>query len=216
MPKRDVTVISHSVLTNHRIVAEAEEPFPDVAFHMTTPQVPDLVHLSANPAKHDAPQPLTLLQAYGQVMLAHPEYRVRYWSVANQLKATQPDNVQVLEALADESLQKKSPEDTAVAIRYLEDAIHRGATNVVDFEELAELLAAANRQSDAISVLRQAMQINPYDAELYRLSAKIYFVLKKIQEACEVAAEGRQKFPQDRAIRDLLNQCDTAPTGVSH
>ena len=43
MPKRDVTVISHSVLTNHRIVAQAEEPFPEVAFHMTTAQLPDLV-----------------------------------------------------------------------------------------------------------------------------------------------------------------------------
>jgi hypothetical protein len=209
MPKRDVTVISHSVLTNHRIVAEAEEPFPDVAFHMTTPQLSDLVHLSASPAKQDVPPLPTLLQAYGQVMLARPEYRARYWSVAEQLKATQPDNVQVLEALADESLQKKSPEDTAMAIRYLENAIHRGATNPADLEELAELLVAANRQSDAINVLGEGMELNPYDAELYRLSAKIYFALNKMREACEVAAQGTEKFPQDDAIRGLLTRCET-------
>jgi hypothetical protein len=210
MPKRDVTVISHSVLTNHRIVAEAEEPFPDVAFHMTTTQLPDLVQLSANPPKQDAPEPLTLLQAYGQVMLAHPEYRARYWSVAEQLKAAQPDNVNVLEALADKAVQDKNAEGSELAIRYLEDAILHGATNPADFEELAELLVAAKRQTEAVNVLRQGMQLAPYHAELYRLSATIDFALNKMLEACEVASKGRQRFPQDDAIRALMNRCATA------
>jgi hypothetical protein len=210
MPKRDVTLISHSVLTNHRIVAEAEEPFPDVAFHMTTPQLPDLVQLSANPAKQDAPQQLTLLQAYGQVMLAHPEYRARYWSVAEQLKGAQPDNVQVLEALADKAVQDKNSEGSEQAIRYLEGAILHGATNPADFEELAELLVAAKRQTEAVNVLRQGIELAPYHAELYQLSATIDFALNKMQEACEVAAQGRQRFPQDDAIRALMNRCATA------
>jgi hypothetical protein len=216
MPKRDVTVISHSVLTNHRIVAESEEPFPDIAFHMTTPQLPDLVHLSANPAKQDAPLPLTLLQAYSQIMLAHPEYRARYWALAKQLKATHPDNVYVLEAQADEVLQEKNGEGAPVAIRYLEDAIERGATTPADFEELTKLLVAADRKSEAANVSRQGMQIAPYDAELYRLSVKIYFTLSKTQEACQVAAEGRHKFPQDDAIRNLSKRCDSAPAGTSN
>ena len=166
MPKRDVTVISHSVLTNHRIVAEAEEPFPDVAFHMTTPQLPDLVQLSANPAKQDAPGRLTLLQVYAQVMLAHPEYRARYWSLAEQLEAAEPDNVQVLEALADKAVQDKNAEGSERAIRYLENAILHGATNPADFEELAELLVAAKRQTEAVNILGQGMQLAPYHAEL--------------------------------------------------
>src|SRR6267154_487898 len=215
MPKRDVTVISHSVLTNHRIVAEAEEPFPDVAFHMTTPQLPDLVHLSANPAKKDSPSPLTLLQAYAQVMLARPEYRARYWALAEQLKANQPGNVEVLEALADKAVQNKNAEGSALGIRYLLEAILHGATNPADFEELAQLLVAANGQAEAANVLRQGMQTDPYDAELYRLSAKIYLALNKMQEACEIAAKGRQRFPQDDAIRALMNRCDTAPNGVT-
>jgi hypothetical protein len=211
MPKRNVTVISHSVLTNHRIIAEAEELFPDVAFHMTTLQLPDLVHLSANPAKHDSPSPLTRLQAYAQVMLAHPDYRMRYWSLAQQLKATHAENVYVLEALADEAVQKHDAEGSSLAIRYLQAAILHGATNPVDFEELAELLVTANRQSEAIDVLRQGMQMDPQDAVLYRLSTKIYFAQNKIQEACEVAAKGAQNFPQDDALRSLMSRCGTAP-----
>ena len=215
MPKRDVTVISHSVLTNHRIVAEAEEPFPDAAFHMTEPQLPDLVHLSAGPAKQEVPLPLTLLQAYGQIMLAHPEYRARYWSVAEQLKATQPGNVQVLEALADKAVQNRNAEGSALGIRYLEDAILHGATNPADFDALAELLVAANRQAEAAAVLQQGMQLAPYDAELYRVSTKIYLRLNKMQEACEVAAKARQRFPQDDEIRALMNRCDSASGEVS-
>jgi hypothetical protein len=211
MPKRDVNVISHSVLTNHRIVAEAEEPFPDAAFHMTTPQLPDLVHLSANPAKQDTPSPLIRLQAYAQVVLAHPDYRARYWSLAQQLKATHADNVYVLEALADEAAQRHNPESSSLATRYLRDAIVQGATNPVDFEELAELLVAADRQSEAIDVLRQGIQLDPRDPALYRLSTKIYFALNKIQEACEVAAKGMQKFPQDNALRSLMRRCAIAP-----
>jgi hypothetical protein len=214
MPKRDVTVISHSVLTNHRIIAEAEEAVPDVAFHMTTPQLPDLVHLSANPAKQDAPLPLTLLQAYEQVMLSHPEYRVRYWAVAKQLKASQPDNVHVLEALADEALQDKISGGPALAIRYLQDAIQHGSTAPADFEELAKLLVAADREPDAVDVLRRGMEVDPYDAELYRLCAKIYFALSKMQEACAVATQGRQNCPQDDVIRNLSTRCESVPTGA--
>ena|SRR5882762_1007011 len=211
MPKRDVTVISHSVLTNHRIVAEAEEPFPEVAFRMTTPQLPDLVHLSANPAKQGAPPPLIRLQAYAQVLLSHPEYRKSYWSLAQQLKATDADNVYVLEALADEAVQKHNAEDSLLAIRYLQAAIAHGATNPVDFEELAELLVAANRPSEAIIVLRQGMHLDPHDAALYRLSTKLYFAQNKIQDACEVAAKGTQNFPQDEALRSVMSRCDTPP-----
>jgi hypothetical protein len=214
MPQRDVTVISHSVLTNHRIVAEAEEPFPDVAFHMTTPQLPDLVHLSASPAVQNAPPLLTLLQAYGQVMLAHPEYRARYWSMAEQLKPIQPYNVYVLEALADEALQNKTPGSAAMASQYLEAAVERGATNSADFEELAELWEAANRKDEAVNVLRQGMHFDPSNAELYRHCSSIYFVLNKVQEACEVAARGRERFPQDDAMRALANRCDISRSGA--
>jgi hypothetical protein len=216
MPKRDVTVISHSVLTNHRIVAEAEEPFPDIAFHMATSQLPDLVHLNADPAKQDVPSPLTLLKAYGQVMLSHPEYRTRYWAMARELKDAQPENVYVLEALADESLQKKNSEGVSLSIQYLQKAIFHNATNPADFEELAELLLAANRQSEAVEVARQGIHLDPYNPELYRLGTRIYIALNQMREACQLAAEGGRRFPQDDAMRGFMKRCETAPLGTSN
>jgi predicted Zn-dependent protease len=207
-----VTVISHSVLTNHRIVAQAEEPFPDAGFHMTTSQLPDLVHLSANPSRQQTPSQLVLLQAYAQVVLGHPEYRTRYWSLAQQLKSTHADNIYILEALADEAVQKHTAEGSSRAITYLQNAIQHGATNPSDFEELAELLISAEKKVEAIDVLLQAIQLVPYEAKLYELTAKIYFDRQQTQNACEVVAKGSQRCPQDDALRGLLQQCSRTPS----
>jgi hypothetical protein len=207
MPKRDVTVISHSVLTNHRIVAQAEEPFPDIAFHLTTDQLPDLVDLSSEASKHTAPEALTRLQAYAQIVLRYPEYRARYWSLANQLRKGHANNLYVLEALADEAVQKHTEEDSKLAIRYLKEAIENGATNPVDFEELAALLIASGRQTEALDVLPQGMKVAPYDANLYRQYAKLFLSQNRARKACEVSSEAAKKFPQDDLLRDLLSRC---------
>jgi predicted Zn-dependent protease len=140
-------------------------------------------------------------------MVAHPDYRERYWALAKQLEASEPRNVVVLEALADLSLQKKSWEGVAAGIRYLDLARNRGSTNPADFELLARLLAAAGEQAKAVEVLRQGVALIPYDAELYRLLAKTYRSLNKTREACEVLADANRIFPQDSGIRGVLEAC---------
>lgn len=214
MPKRDVTVISHSVLTNHRIIAEAEEPFPDAALHMATSQLPDLVHLNANPARQDAPSPLTLLQAYAQVMLSHPEYRERYLALGKQLQTVEPDNVFVLEALAEAALQQRTPEGMAAAIRYLDRATSRENRNPADFEQLAGLLIATGRSQEAIATLQRGINLIPYDAELYRLLGKSYLSRNQTAEALAILKTAAEIFPGDEVIRKLLKECETAKTSA--
>ena len=51
MPKRDIQVISHSIATNHRIVARPDEAFPDITFHQTTTALPDLINLDPAPGQ---------------------------------------------------------------------------------------------------------------------------------------------------------------------
>ena len=207
MPKRDVKVISHSVLTNHRIVRTPQEPFPDAAFKMTTEHLPDLVHLSAEPGKNGAVPPLTLLQAYRQVMLSHPEYRQRYWKLAKDLKRTEPNNITVLQALADVSLQTKNQEGLKAAITYLDRARLQGTTQPADFEQLAKMLIATRQDTRAVEVLQQGIGLVPYDAELYRLLGRTYFSLKKSSDACALLDKANQTFPHDATMRDLLKQC---------
>jgi hypothetical protein len=210
MPKREVKVISHSVLTNHRIVRGPQEPFPDAAFHMTTAELPDLVHLTARPGKHDATSPLTLLRAYRQVTLSHPEYRERYWKLGKELAATHPDDIAVLQAVADASLQQKNAEGIAAAIRYLDRARARGTTDPADFEQLGKMLAATHQETKAIEVLQQGIDSIPYDVSLYRLLAQTYVSIKQVSAACNIASKASQLFPQDDNIRSFLQKCAAA------
>src|SRR5882672_876069 len=212
MPKRDVKVISHAVLTNHRIVAVAEEPFPEAAFHLTTPQLPELVRLTAIPGEPETmASSLTLLQAYGQLLMgSHTEFRERYYSLAKQLEPQYPNNVDVLEALAAAALEHKDREGTAEAIRYLNRAVEQGTTSPADFEQLAVLLARAGRWQEANVILQEGIKRIPYDAEFYRLMAENDLALNKPTDALSVIERGVEIYPQDATIRRTLEQCRRA------
>jgi len=211
MPKRDVQVIAHAVLTNHRILAQAEEPYPDAAFHMTTSQMPDLVHLSAAPIKRDEPVlAVVLLQAYGQLMTPNPEYRERYFSLAKQMETAASDNVDVLEALAALSVEQKNDE---AAIRYLDSGVKHGASSSKTYEQLASLLIQRGRYQEAVDVLERGIKQMPYDALLYRLLGSSYLSLHKNSEATGLLQQAVQIFPQDSVLRKLLKESEgTVPT----
>ncbi len=206
MPKRDVQTIAHAVLTNHRIVAQAEEAYPEAAFHMTSPQLPDLVHLSAIPDKRDESiSPLVLLQAYAQLMTPNPEYRTRYFALATQLEAANPNNVDVLEALAARSLEQKNDE---AAINYFNRAVKSGTTSPQTYEQLATLLVRTKRYPGATEVLERAIKLLPYDALLYRLLCASYLALHKNAEANALLQQAVQIFPQDSILRKLKQDSD--------
>ena len=202
MPKRQVQTIAHAVLTNHRIVAQAEEPYPDAAFHLTSPQTPDLVHLTAIPSKHgEAVSPLLRLQAYRQLMIPNPEYRGRYFALAKQLESSNPNNVDVLEALAALALEQK---DEAKAIQYLDRSVMRGSTSPQTYEQLGNLLVRTKRFSEAVNLLEPGIKLLPFDAVLYRFLGVSYLSLNKNEEARELLRQAVETFPQDRALRQLL------------
>jgi predicted CXXCH cytochrome family protein len=211
MPKRNVQVIAHAVLTNHRIVAQAEEPYPDAAFHMTTPQMPDLVHLSAIPTKRDDPvSPMIRLQAYGQLMIPNPDYRGRYFALAKQLEAANSNNVDVLEALAALSIERKNDEE---AIRYLDSAVKHDATSPQTYEQLASLLVQLGRYQEAVDVLERGIKQLPYDAMLYRLLGPTYLSLHRNSDATALLQQAVQNFPQDAVLRKLLKDSEgTVPS----
>lgn len=206
MPKRQVQTIAHAVLTNHRIVAQAEEPYPDAAFHMASPQTPDLVHLTAIPGKPGEPtSPLLLLQAYEQLMTPNPEYRGRYFALAKQLESTNPTNVDLLEALAALALEQKND---SKAIEYFSGAVKNGSTSPQSYEQLATLLVRAKRFPEGLNVLESGIKLLPYDATLYRLLGISYLSLGKNEEARDFLRQAVKTFPQDRALRQLLKDSE--------
>ena len=83
MPKRKVPQVSHSALTLHRIVRRPGQPYPEIAFQQTTPELPDLVYLNGSP--RDLPR-LTLLQAYAALLERQPAYLQPYQDLLEELR----------------------------------------------------------------------------------------------------------------------------------
>ena len=113
----------------------------------------------------------------------------------------------MLEALADEAVQKHTEKDSKLAIQYLMEAIERGGTNPFDFEELATLLIGSARGNEALDVLLQGMKAAPYDVKLYHQYAKLLLQQNRTHEACEFVSQAAKEFPQDDSFRDFQSRC---------
>jgi hypothetical protein len=79
MPKRDLKLVSHSALTDHRIMSK-----PRTA---SAPQSADLIHLNAPPGGSALPA-LTRLRVYGQLAAKRPDFEPRYLTALDELSRT--------------------------------------------------------------------------------------------------------------------------------
>jgi len=104
-------------------------------------------------------------------------------------------------------LQRRDADGVRMAIRYLQAARKQGSLQPADFELLAKLVLNTKQEFEAIDILKEAIELIPYDPELYRLLASTYISLKNQRQACEVARKGNQIFPEDANIRSFLKDC---------
>ena len=198
MPKRDVTVVSHSELTNHRVPARlGQEPMRDSSFAQ------DLI-LANGPVDPRPVPALTKLLAYGQVAAQRPDFEPRYLALLDQLSRTRPDDPLVLAALGKKAMFDKDADAFARARKYLEKAIEKGSTAPSTFEDLAETLAQDGPREQAITVLEKGLALSPYSPELYKLLARTYVALGRRAEARKTLVRYLELFPEDDAARRLL------------
>lgn len=194
MPKRDVKVIAHSALTNHRIV---RRPGDKVGVATGT----DLVHINR---VDDAPLPLlTLMQAYGQLADRKPEYYERFQKYLDEAAKQEPQQPLVLASLGRRALRAG---EFAGAVGYLEAAREKGSRSSTTFEDLAEALSKLGRLDEAVLVLQQGISAAPYTAVLYKSLALRFIQLKRFDEAQKTLTRYVELFPEDDFVRKLLAQ----------
>jgi len=202
MQKRDVREISHSSITNHRILARPDEPFPDIAFQQSTPALPDLIHLNPRPGKTDAAPPaLVLLQAYGELVEKYPQYLDRYYAVLDQLASSDANNPLVQGALGNHDLQAGK---YATAIEHLQRAIHQGTPKTILYTGLADALVKVDRVAEAVAVLQQASERDPFNAELRKRLIVQLIRVKDFTNAKKEMEIYVQRFPADSFMRQML------------
>lgn len=216
MPPQKLQKISHSSLTNHRIIAYAGEPFPDAAFHMTTALLPDLVHVDRVPGKGRVPIPrMVLFQAYGELMESHPEYKPRYEQLLDALASRKAHNPIILSALGRRALLGGTAEGQVEARKDIAQAITAGSTVASDFELYADLLMRTGKMQEAIDVLKQGISLNPYATRLYKTLALAYIHTHQYGDALKTMKQELKIFPEDSFMRMLVARSEGSPGAPS-
>jgi hypothetical protein len=206
MPKRDVRVISHSSVTNHRILRQPGEPFPDVTFQQTTPTLPDLIHLDPVPGKPDAPIPtLTLLQAYGELAENKPEYLAPYLKTLDRLGQSAPgggpDNALVQAALGRRDLKNG---DFAKAADHLRRSLELDPIQPAVAGDMSDVLQKLGRAEEASALLRKAIGQDPFNPVLQKKLIVNLIAARQYSEAKTALEQYLKFFPQDTFMRQML------------
>jgi hypothetical protein len=174
MPKQNLKGISHSSVTDHRIPALPGEPLPEEAYHLTTPEFPDLVYIDEIP--HVAPKPippLTLFRAYAQLVQLNSEYAPGFDAVLDSLAKAGSQDPGVLAMLGLKLMSADDPQAQAAAADYFARAITAGSTDPQNFELLATFQVQSGKALDAIATIQRGLDANPYSTRLYRLLAAL-------------------------------------------
>jgi len=209
MPKRDIREISHSSVTNHRILARPGEPFPPEAFQQTTAALPDLIHLNPAPGEKGVPPPpLTLLQAYGELSENKPEYAARYSALLDQTEHTNPGSELVQAALGRRDLRNGKLQD---AVDHLQLAIKIGPPQATAYGDLSEALAKLGRSEEALPMLQKAIELDPFNPVLQKTLVLRYIQQKQYPSARVALEHYLETFPQDSFMRHLLDMAGSAP-----
>ena len=95
-------------------------------------------------------------------------------------------------------------------MEYLSEAIRAGAISPIPYQDLADALARAGRDQDAIRALRQGLDQFPYSPVLQKLLAVRYIALKQYGAARDAITDYLKLFPEDSFMREMLRKFDAA------
>lgn len=215
MPKRELREISHSALTDHRIVVRSDEPYPADAMTESGTLFGSLVHVDAIPGKPDQVPTLTLLQAYFALLPLNPSLQRDYDLSLDRAAATNPNSASVLSKLGWRSSSQDTPDARARATSYFQAAIAHDSKSAADYGALGDLLLKSGRNEEALQVLRTAIAVDPYNERPYKLLALCYIALGRYKEAYGAMQQALDVLPEDSSLRDLMGRAQI-PDEHSH
>jgi hypothetical protein len=200
MPKRAGGVIAHTSLTNHRIVARPDEPFPDATFQMTTTALPDLIYLDAAPGDA-APPAVTLLQAYSELKEQSPAYEASFLKTLRELETSEPENAVVQATLGYQALAAKQWDE---AEQHFEESLKLDPAQPQVLSDLSEAASQKGRADEAVTLAQKAVSLDPFHAPLQKVLVTRLIDAKRYPEAEAAMEKYLENFPEDDFMRKML------------
>jgi Tfp pilus assembly protein PilF len=201
MQKREGVAITHTSITNHRIVARADEPFPEIAFNQTTAALPDLIHLDRTPGETAAPPAITLLQAYDQLKEQNPAYNAPWLRTLGELERTDPESAIVQAALGRRALKDGRLSEAA---GHFEASLRLDQAQPANYAALSDIADQQGRTAEALEFARRAVMLDPYNMPMRKALVSRLINAKQYQEAESAMEKYLQDFPEDDFMRKML------------
>jgi tetratricopeptide (TPR) repeat protein len=203
LPKRAALTVSHSSLTDHRIIRTSDEPYPKMA---TQPSLTStgFIHVDAVPGKPDNVAPIALLKAYRQELIrSHLEYKDYYRTLVDRLAKSASNDSFALSAIAQKLANQN---DVPKAVSYARQVVDRGSTSESDYLLLDGLLARSGNLDASIGVLKKGLAIAPYSNSIYESLAARQLSAGHTSDGLATLRQGLELFPEDSVLRDMQQQ----------
>ena len=204
MQRQPALTVSHSTLTDHRILRDPGEAYPDSAF--TASPNTGFIPVNAVPGESSNIPPVTLLRAYRQELIrGHLEYKDHYFSLLDRLtKATHMNKDPfVLSAIAQKALSDGA---LSKAVTYATRVIDQGSTLAYDYLLLDSLLARTGDTAASIALLKKGISISPYQQSFYENLAVRQLSSGDTAEGVATIQRGLELFPEDSVLRQMQEQ----------
>jgi hypothetical protein len=201
MPKREGVAIAHTTLTNHRIVARPDEPFPDAAFAMTTNELPNLIYLDREPGESALPPAVTLLQAYDQLKDQSSAYKASYLRVLSELEKTEPNNALVQATLGHQALTSSKLDE---AEQHLRKSLQLDPAQARVYADLSAIADQRGQAAEAVSMAQKAVLLEPFNQTMQKTLIARLISAKQYPEATAAMEKYLDNFPEDELMRKML------------
>lgn len=201
MSKRAVEQVAHSALTDHRIPRQPGSVPLSADLKAASRTLPGLTLVNGQPGEPLLPV-LTRLAAYGELMGRDPSLRASYLETLAEAARELPDHPLVLAALGRKALAEGDPR----AITWLARAETAGEISATTWMDLSDALTRGGRVPDAVAALERALVRFPYSREIRKRLILACIQAKTYGKARSFLEQYVTDFPEDRFIRELLQQ----------
>jgi hypothetical protein len=206
MPKRAESAISHTTLTNHRIIARPGEPFPEEAFKMTTAAMPDLIYVDAGSAESTPLPAITRLKAYEQLKDRDPGYEPSFLKTLHELEQSPPaDAAQGAVVEAALGHQALGAQQWDAAVVHLQAALKFDPAQPAVLADLSTIADARGQAEEAVNWQQKAVALDPYNEALQKVLVSRLINAKEYPQAEEEMEKYVEEFPEDDFMRKMLS-----------
>ena len=201
MPQRKMENISHSSLTDHRILrTPSETPAVLEGGSDAAPPI-DLIRATSSSGSREPQLDLrNLALAYSQVATHYPALGERGLASLEQAASALPNDVEVQSAYG-LILVVARPKDPQRALQALQKAIDLGSNSPEVRTQLARLLLQKGEVTASIDLYKNSIQTDPYYTPAYLALARVYVLLKDRKSALEILDRLLKLDPGDDAAR---------------